>query len=217
MSDGTLEAGASGAAAGASFGPWGAAIGAGVGMLGNMMSNKANSGEAKKNRKFQEYMSNTAYQRSTADMKKAGLNPMLAYGQGGASTPAGAQAQLKSATEGVTASATDALRTAKELEMQEAQIDLLKAQAKNQNTSANKTNTEKTLLQKDIPKANMIEDLWQGAKNLFDNGKKVKKKDFKYKGPSKQWKGLQNSAKKWKKKYDNYQAPKIKLKTSNRW
>jgi hypothetical protein len=63
-----------------------------------------NSAEALANRQFQEHMSSTSYQRAVEDMKKAGLNPILAYAQGGASTPGGSGATITGASMGMPSS-----------------------------------------------------------------------------------------------------------------
>lgn len=69
--------------------PLSATIMAGASLMGGVMQNKAGKAAAARQMEFQKDMSNTSYQRAVADMRKAGINPLLAYMKGGASTPAG--------------------------------------------------------------------------------------------------------------------------------
>ena len=62
----------------------------GIGGFGKQRADKASSA---RQMAFQERMSNTAHQRQMADLKKAGINPMLSAKLGGASSPSGSQYQ----------------------------------------------------------------------------------------------------------------------------
>ncbi len=67
----------------------GALFGAVTSAAGGFLQNQMGKTAAGRQMTFQKDMSNTQYQRAMADMRLAGLNPILAYRMGGAGTPGG--------------------------------------------------------------------------------------------------------------------------------
>ena len=102
---------------------------AGLNFLSQERTNRQNAQQAQIQRAFQEDMANTAYQRAVADMQAAGLNPMLAYSQGGAAVPVGAKADFQSAGASLVSSAQNAYQLSLNTAQNEADILLKREQA----------------------------------------------------------------------------------------
>jgi len=111
-------------------------VGAGLDILGGVLRNNQQTSQAAqanqfsaeqsdKQMQFQREMRSTQYQTAVDDIQKAGLNPMLAYSQGGAGTPSGAsatgqQAQMENVSKGVSHSAAQAANIKADLELKDA-------------------------------------------------------------------------------------------------
>jgi hypothetical protein len=95
-----------------------------IGMLGTRSTNRAQEQLARQQMQFQAGQTGTEYQRAVADMRKAGINPMLTTKLGGASSASGAMAQLRDPT----ASAREAM--------------LIDAQIRNMDSQASKNTAQ---------------------------------------------------------------------------
>lgn len=97
----------------------GDALSAASGFFGQERANDQNINLSREQMAFQARMSNTAHQREVKDLNDAGLNPMLSLKNGGATTPAGAQAHVENSA----ASASRNLSEATSRRLMQAQIE----------------------------------------------------------------------------------------------
>jgi hypothetical protein len=92
-------------------------------------ANASNAANVDKQIAFQKQQGETQYQRAVEDMKKAGLNPALAYQQGGNQAMQGAAATVQPITQNTGTKLATALDTYNSFATAAAQRDLLHSQA----------------------------------------------------------------------------------------
>lgn len=103
---------------------WGDLIAGGLSFFGAERRNRAQIQSAREQMRFQERMSNTAFQRQAADLEAAGLNRILAVSRGGASSPAGAMPQIQDTVGPAVSSALAARRNTAEVKQLEQLVRL---------------------------------------------------------------------------------------------
>lgn len=102
-------------------------IGGAIGLIGGAMQNSAASAAANKQMAFQERSAKHSYQWAMDDMKKAGLNPMLAYKQGGAGTLSGSSYTPQNIGSAAISGASSASSSAIAQSRQQTELDNIRA------------------------------------------------------------------------------------------
>ena len=175
-----------------------AMVAAGGKLVGGFLQLKSDKASTARQMAFQREMSDTAYQRQMADMRAAGLNPILAAKMGGASTPSGAAFKSPNILGDAASAGVNTYQTYKANE------------ANVQNTKANTELTNaKTVHQQQINKA---DGGTHTANKLVAETRNIKYQSNLIKHQVANWK-IKNTLENWEKDWymNIYKAPKATL------